>query len=696
MEDNLKQISDINMELDELKARINNLERKLSLKYIKEKIENLLLNDKIDEAKSLIFNEMNKNKDLKESPELYSFLGIAYAMEGNNSLAIQYLDKAYQLSPDNSEIMMKTCNFLLANKKYKEVAKFVDNFYEKKYNDKQADDETDDTFNYLNFIVEGRDVLSYLPLEKEEPLKTTDKDVFKSNEFVEIANDSDNLLNYFDVLLKDNQSYIEIENNEEISIVDFSKESIDVIDFNNEVLGELPEIPLGIDKSELLESDRSTSLSYKENTENIETSYSQKPRLLFTTYGWNESGGGTTFSKEFIKELANRGYKVAVFYAAGNHQINTSPYFMEHIIEEGVELYGVFNRPAAFYDIDNPLREVKNDNIVKLFRQVIDEFSPDLINFHNFLGLSFEIANVAKELNFTTTYTPYNYHLIDPLLYMYDNDLVSWKNTNFFENSHLPKRFPMLIDGYKTREQAAKKLLSETIDYTFAVSRRVKEILSNFVGIEERISVINQVHNIEELSEKSNKDNSNIHFAFIGAVIPQKGVHIIAQAAQLLDYDNVKFDIYGFSTPEYLEAIKSIDKTNKVILHGEYSKEDFLKIAQQSDMAIMPSIWEDCAPFVLTECLAMKLPVIASNIGGARDFIIEGYNGTFFEPGNAKALAAVIQSLIENSFKIANMRKNCKLTLAFQDYFEHKIKIYDRLFKREKPLPSELELYFHK
>lgn len=42
------------------------------------------------------------------------------------------------------------------------------------------------------------------------------------------------------------------------------------------------------------------------------------------------------------------------------------------------------------------------------------------------------------------------------------------------------------------------------------------------------------------------------------------------------------------------------------------------------------------------------------------------------------------------------MRKNCKLTLTFQDYVEHKIKNYDRLFKKEKPLSSELELYFHK
>ena len=663
---------------------------------MKEKIENLLLNDKIDEAKSLIFDEINKNKDAQEVPELYSLLGTAYAMEGNNSLAIQYLDKAYKLSPNNSEIMMKICNFLLANKQYKEVAQFVDNFYEKKYNDNQTDDETDDNFNYLSFIVEDRDALSYVQSEKEETLKPLNKDVVKSNEFLEITTDSDNLFNYFDVLLTDEQSYTEIENDEEISIVDFSKEAIDVIDFNNEVLEELPEILLEMEKSELLESDSSISLYYEKSNESIETDYSQKPRLLFTTYGWNEAGGGTTFPKEFIKELANRGYKVAVFYAAGSHQTNASPYFMEHNIEGGVELYGVFNRPAAYYDIDNPLREVKNDSIVKLFRQVIDEFSPDLINFHNFLGLSFEIANVAKELNFITTYTPYNYHLIDPLLYMYDINLVSWKNTNFFENSHLPERFPMLIDGYKTREQAAKKLLSETIDYTFTVSRRVKKILSDFIGTDERIYVINQVRNIEELPENINKDTSNIHFAFIGAVVPQKGVHVIAQAAQLLDYDNVKFDIYGFSTPEYLEAIKSIDKTNKIILHGEYLKEDFPKIAQQSDIAIMPSIWEDCAPFTLTECLAMKLPVIASNIGGASDFIIEGYNGTFFEPGNAKALAAVIQSLVENSFKIASMRKNCKLTLTFQDYVEHKIKIYDRLFKKEKPLSSELELYFHK
>ena len=152
---------------------------------MKEKIENLLLNDKIDEAKSIIFDEINKNKDAQEIPELYSLLGTAYAMEGNNSLAIQYLDKAYKLSPDNSEIMMKICNFLLTNKQYKEVAQFVDIFFEKKYNDKRAEDKTEDNFNYLSFIVEDKDALSYVPSEEEETLKATDS-VVKSNEFIEI------------------------------------------------------------------------------------------------------------------------------------------------------------------------------------------------------------------------------------------------------------------------------------------------------------------------------------------------------------------------------------------------------------------------------------------------------------------------------------------------------------------------------
>jgi hypothetical protein len=129
--------------------------------------------------------------------------------------------------------------------------------------------------------------------------------------------------------------------------------------------------------------------------------------------------------KAITKEFAKRGFEVAVFYATDHHSSVNIPYYMEKIIEDGVKLYGVYNRPTIFLDIDNPLREVCDDKIISLFNSVLDEFQPDIINFHNFLGLSFEMATVAKQRNIVSTFTTHNYHLLDPKLYLINNDLVN-------------------------------------------------------------------------------------------------------------------------------------------------------------------------------------------------------------------------------------------------------------------------------
>ena len=128
--------------------------------------------------------------------------------------------------------------------------------------------------------------------------------------------------------------------------------------------------------------------------------------------------------KAICKELVVRGYDVAVFYAATVHPYETRSYYLERSVDAGVKLFGVYNRSTLFLDYDNPMREICDDASVKLFKQVLDEFCPDIVNFHNFLGLSFEIASVTKKLGIVSTFTPHNYHLIDPKLYIYDNNIV--------------------------------------------------------------------------------------------------------------------------------------------------------------------------------------------------------------------------------------------------------------------------------
>ena len=40
------------------------------------------------------------------------------------------------------------------------------------------------------------------------------------------------------------------------------------------------------------------------------------PRILLTSFGYNDSGGGTIVPRHVSQELARRGYDVTVFHAA--------------------------------------------------------------------------------------------------------------------------------------------------------------------------------------------------------------------------------------------------------------------------------------------------------------------------------------------------------------------------------------------
>jgi glycosyltransferase involved in cell wall biosynthesis len=48
---------------------------------------------------------------------------------------------------------------------------------------------------------------------------------------------------------------------------------------------------------------------------------------------------------------------------------------------------------------------------------------------------------------------------------------------------------------------------------------------------------------------------------------------------------------------------------------------------------------------VLLEAMALGLPVIASDIPGPREIVVDGRTGLLFEPGNAKALAEALERL---------------------------------------------------
>jgi glycosyltransferase involved in cell wall biosynthesis/SAM-dependent methyltransferase len=425
-----------------------------------------------------------------------------------------------------------------------------------------------------------------------------------------------------------------------------------------------------------------------------------KPRVLFTMYGWNESGGGTTFPKSVVEELVSRGYDVGVFFADLKNDPAQPAYSLDFSVDSGAMLFGIYNRPALFIDPDNPEREIEDEGIRKRFSAVLESFKPDVIHFHNFHGLSFVMAEEANKRAIPTCFTPHNYHIIDPNLYLLHEDLSIWKDVDLIKNSESVRVNPGKIDLYKKRIETTTKLLTEWISVTLCVSNRQKELLKQYCGDDTRFALVHQSSNmVDQLWENPNLSKQSdrrikkpIRIGFIGSVLPIKGVHYIAVIAQAFDKSDVEFHIYGFTVDAYLNLLKSIDKKGNLVFHGEYHINQLEEIANNIDIAIVPSLLEDCAPLVMLELHALRLPIIGARIGGIPDFIEPEVDGFLYTYDSVEDLLKIINKCVAEPQIIEKMRHNITQKHSFKNYIDHVIKIYIDLAKGMQLKASEYNL----
>ena len=92
---------------------------------------------------------------------------------------------------------------------------------------------------------------------------------------------------------------------------------------------------------------------------------------------------------------------------------------------------------------------------------------------------------------------------------------------------------------------------------------------------------------------------------------------------------------------------KELGLADRVYLPGALDRAEVEWALGNADVFVMPSRVE---PFgiVVLEAWRGECPVVASNLGGASEFVREGIDGRLVDPHNTTALAAAIQDLLEN------------------------------------------------
>lgn len=194
----------------------------------------------------------------------------------------------------------------------------------------------------------------------------------------------------------------------------------------------------------------------------------------------------------------------------------------------------------------------------------------------------------------------------------------------------------------------------------YSCSEAVTDFLVREVGIkQENIVTIPNGIDIKSFSVKLDKKKKIKELGLkpgspiVGTVSrlhePTKGIKILLEAFNIVQSEaNSQLLIVGSGKDE--KSLKKIaeDIGIKALFLGE--RTDISEILQVMDVFVLPSLSEGF-PVVILEAMAMKKPVVATNVGDCAEVVLDGETGFIVEAGNPYILAERIELLLRNDLK---------------------------------------------
>lgn len=167
------------------------------------------------------------------------------------------------------------------------------------------------------------------------------------------------------------------------------------------------------------------------------------------------------------------------------------------------------------------------------------------------------------------------------------------------------------------------------------------------------------------------KSNTQLTIGYVSRIDRGKGWDVFLKAIKILQNKNINLQAIlvgsGTEIQEMENEIKSLNLKDTTYL-GSVPYKKLPPIYTNLDLFIFPTTLEESLGLVGLEAMACHTPVIGSRIGGLTDYIVDGKNGFFFEPGNEIDLAKKIE-LFRN---LPEKETECLKKAAYQTALQYK------------------------
>jgi glycosyltransferase involved in cell wall biosynthesis len=117
-------------------------------------------------------------------------------------------------------------------------------------------------------------------------------------------------------------------------------------------------------------------------------------------------------------------------------------------------------------------------------------------------------------------------------------------------------------------------------------------------------------------------------------------------------------------------------------------RDNVAEVLALADVFVLPSESEGFGR-VLVEAMAMGRPVVATNVGGIPDIVLDGETGLLVEPADPAALASAVGALLDEPARAARLgaagRARAESTFSLGAHVDAVERVYDEIIGRAAP-----------
>jgi len=234
------------------------------------------------------------------------------------------------------------------------------------------------------------------------------------------------------------------------------------------------------------------------------------------------------------------------------------------------------------------------------------------------------------------------------------------------------------LKNYETFNERTQARIRETLDYAsriLTVSDELGEVARRYAPAEKVETVpIGEdpekfpVERREGIRHELGVDPDTKLLLYVGAYTREKGIEDLVKAMNALERDDVMLVTVGHEGDKRWWLLDQLSELS----HPAHSFWRLDPVALRrwqvaADALVHPS-WTEARPTVIYEAMAAKTPVIASNVGGIPEMVVDGETGVLTPPKDARTLAETLHDCLNQPERLREMGAAGHERLLEQDW----------------------------